>query len=39
MTKKIAKVALPLALVAAIAALTIGASCTVPALTVPSICF
>jgi hypothetical protein len=30
---------LPLALLAAIAILTIGATCTVPSLTVPSICF
>ena len=39
MMKRMAKAALPLALLAVIAALTVGAACTVPALTVPSICF
>jgi hypothetical protein len=36
---KLAKVVLPLVVLAVIAIVTVGASCTVPAMTIPSVCW
>lgn len=36
---KLAKVVLPLVVLAVIAIVAVGASCTVPAMTIPSICW
>lgn len=37
--KRLARVSLPLVLLAAITALTIGATCNIPAFATPQICF
>ncbi len=39
MYRKLAKVALPLVVLAIIAIVTVGASCAIPAMEIPPICF